>query len=161
MGLIPSNIVKNKRSQFQKFIDITPNSTETWKVIGIGITEANVDYNPQVNTEKWIIEDNARSDHESNQKQISITQRCYKNDPEFEFIEKGRDKLNYASHILEIDTWNGNEGNYPAKKSDCLITVTSYSGEQIEYTVYFNGDPIEGTCTLTGGEPSFTSSTSL
>lgn len=161
MGLIPSNIEKNKRSQFQKFIDITPSSTETWKVIGIGITEANVEYNPQVNTEKWIIEDTARSDHESNQKQIAITQRCYKNDPEFEFIEKGRDQLNYISHILEIDTWNGNEGSYPAKKSDCLITVTSYSGEQIEYTIYFNGDPIDGTCTLSDGVPSFTATTSL
>ena len=161
MGLIPSNIEKNKRSQFQKFIDITPNSTETWKVIGIGITEANIEYNPQVNTEKWIIEDTARSDHESNQKQIAVTQRCYKNDPEFEFIEKGRDQLNYVSHILEIDTWNGNDGSYPAKKSDCLITVTSYSGEQIEYTIYFNGDPVDGTCTLSDGVPSFTATVSL
>lgn len=161
MGLIPSNIEKNKRSQFQKFLDITPSSTETWKVIGIGITEANVDYNPQVNTEKWIIEDTARSDHESNQKQISITQRCYKNDPEFEFIEAGRDKLNYMSHILEIDTWNGNGGSYPAKKSDCLITITSYSGEQIEYTIYFNGDPTDGTVTMAGSVPTFTPTASL
>jgi len=161
MGLIPSDIVKNKRSQYQKFLDITPSSTATWKVIGIGITEANVDFNPQVNTEKWIIEDTARSDHESNQKQISVTQRCYKGDPEFEFINSGRDKLNYTSHILEIDTWNGTNGSYPAKKSDCLLTVTSYSGEQIEYTIYFNGDPIDGTASISDGEPSFTATTSL
>lgn len=161
MGLIPNNIVKNKRSQFQKFLDITPSSTASWKVIGIGITEANIDYNPQVNTEKWIIEDTARSDHESNQKQISVTQRCYKNDPEFEFIEAGRDKLNYTSHILEIDTWSGTNGSYPAKKSDCLITVTSYSGEQIEYTIYFNGDPVDGTASISDGEPTFTETTSL
>ncbi len=161
MGLIPSDIVKNKRNQYQKFLDITPSSTATWKVIGIGITEANVDFNPQVNTEKWIIEDTARSDHESNQKQISVTQRCYKNDPEFEFINAGRDKLNYVSHILEIDTWDGTSGSYPAKKSDCLITVTSYSGEQIEYTIYFNGDPIDGTASISDGEPTFTPTASL
>ena len=161
MALIPSDIEKNKRSQYQKFLDITPSSTASWKVIGIGITEANVDYNPQVNTEKWIIEDTARSDHESNEKQLSVTQRCYKNDPEFEFIEAGRDKLNYTSHILEIDTWNGNNGNYPTKKSDCLITITSYSGEVIEYTIYFNGDPIEGTSTIADGVPTFTPTTSL
>lgn len=161
MGLVPSDIVKNKRSQYQKFLDITPSSTATWKVIGIGITEANVDFNPQVNTEKWIIEDTARSDHEANQKQISVTQRCYKNDPEFEFINAGRDKLNYTSHILEIDTWNGSEGSYPAKESDCLITITSYSGEQIEYTIYFNGDPTEGTASISDGEPTFTPTASL
>lgn len=108
-----------------------------------GISEASVDYNPQVDTEKWIIEDTARSDHSSNQKQLSVTQRCYKGDPEFEFVNAGRDKLNYTSHILEADTWTGEEGSYPAKYSDCLITVTSYSGEEIQYTIYFNGDPIE------------------
>lgn len=143
MALIPSDITKIKRSQYQKFLDTTPNSTATWKVIGIGISEANVDYGAQVDTEKWIIEDTARNDHTSNQKQLSVTQKCYKGDLEFEFINAGRDKLNYTSHILEIDTWGGSTGNYPAKKSDCLITVDSYSGEQIEYTIYFNGDPVE------------------
>ena len=161
MALIPSNIEKNKRSQYQKFLDTTPSSTATWKIIGIGITEANVDYNPQVDTEKWIIEDTARSDHSSNQKQMSVTQKCYKNDPEFTFINAGRDKLNYTSHILEIDTWNGSEGSYPAKKSDCLITITSYSGEEIQYTIYFNGDPVEGTASIADGVPSFSPSASL
>lgn len=161
MALIPSDITKIKRSQYQKFLDTTPGSTATWKVIGIGISEANVDYGAQVDTEKWIIEDTARNDHTSNQKQLSVTQKCYKNDPEFEFINSGRDKLNYTSHILEIDTWGGSTGNYPAKKSDCLITVTSYSGEQIEYTIYFNGDPVEGTASIANGVPTFTPSASI
>lgn len=161
MALIPSDITKIKRSQYQKFLDITPSSTATWKVVGIGVNEASVEYNAQVDTEKWIIEDTARSDHSSNQKQLSVTQRCYKGDPEFEFINSGRDKLNYVSHVLEIDKWNGTEGSYPAKKSDCLITIDSYSGEEIEYTIYFNGDPIEGTASIADGVPTFTPSASL
>lgn len=161
MALIPSNIEKIKRSQYQKFLDITPASSASWKVIGIGISEASVEFNPQVDTEQWIIEDTARNDHSGNQKQLSVTQKCYKNDPEFEFINAGRDKLNYVSHVLEIDTWGGSQGSYPAKKSDCLITVTSYSGEEIEYTIYFNGDPVDGTATITDGVPSFTQATSL
>lgn len=161
MALIPSDIVKNKRSQYQKFLDTTPSSTATWKVLGIGITEANVEFNPQVDTEQWIIEDSARNDHTGNQKQISVTQKCYKGDPEFEFINAGRDQLNYTSHILEIDTWNGSNGSYPAKKSDCLITVTSYSGAEIEYTIYFNGNPTVGTASISDGVPSFSASTSL
>ena len=156
MALIPSDIRKNKRSQYQKFLDTTPSATSTWKIIGIGISEAAVEFNPQVDTEQWIIEDSARNDHTSNQKQLSVTQKCYKGDPEFEFVEQGRDKLNYTSHILEIDTWNGTSSSYPAKKSDCLITVTSYSGEEIEYTIYFNGDPIVGTATIADGVPTFT-----
>lgn len=161
MALIPSTIEKNKRSQYQKFLDTTPSSSATWKVIGIGISEASVEYNPQVDTEQWIIEDSARNDHTGNQKQLSVTQKCYKGDPEFEFINNGRDVLNYTTHILEIDTWNGTGSSYPAKKSDCLITVTSYSGEEIEYTIYFNGDPTLGTATIADGVPSFIESTSL
>ena len=161
MALVPSDIEKIKRSQYQKFLDTTPSSTATWKVLGIGVSEASVDFGPQVDTEQWIIEDTARNDHSGNQKQLSVTQRCYKNDPEFEFINAGRDKLNYTSHILEIDTWGGSNGSYPAKKSDCLITVTSYSGEEIEYTIYFNGDPEEGTASIADGVPTFTPTTSL
>lgn len=161
MGLVPADIEKIKRSQFLKYLDVTPTTTYTWNVIGVGITEANIEYSPEVETEKWIIEDTARSEHTSNQKQISLTQRCYKNDPEFEYINSCRDKLNNISHILEIDTWNGTGGSYPAKLSDCLIAVDSYSGEEIEYTIYFNGDPKEGTATIANGTPTFTASTSL
>ncbi len=161
MALVPSNIEKIKRSQYLKFLDTTPSSTATWNVIGIGVNEASVEFGAEVETEKWIIEDTARSDHTGNQKQLSVTQRCYKNDPEFEFINAGRDKLNYVSHILEIDTWSGTSGSYPAKKSDCLITIDSYSGEEIEYTIYFNGDPIDGTCAIADGVPTFTETASL
>ena len=161
MALIPSDIEKNKRSQYQKFLDITPSSSASWKVIGIGISEASVEFNPQIETEQWIIEDTARNDHTGNQKQLSVTQRCYKGDPEFEFVNAGRDKLNYVSHILEIDTWDGNNGSYPAKKSDCLIAVTSYSGEEIEYTIYFNGNPTDGSATISDGVPTFSPNTSL
>ena len=102
-----------------------------------------ISFNPQVDTEKWIIEDNARNDHTSNQKQTSVTQKCYKNDPTFEFVAEGRDQLNYKTHMLDIDVWNGSTGSYPAKMSDAIITITSYSGEEIEFDIYYDGDPVE------------------
>ena len=162
LAVIPGDIEKIKSSQYLRFLDTTPSSTATWKVVGIGVTEASTAYNPQVDTEQWIIEDTARSNHSSNQKQLSVTQKCYKTDDVFEFINDGRDKLNYTAHVLEIDTWDEtSSGNYAAKKSDCLITVNSYSGDEIEYTLYFNGDPVTGTATIASGVPSFTPSVSI
>ena len=158
---IPGNIEKIKRSQFLTYLDTTPTSTPTYAILGVGIDEYSTSYNPQVGTEKWIIEDNARNDHTSNQKQGSVTQRCYKNDPCFEFIAQGRDKLNYVTKILDIDTWGGTSGAYPAKLSNGLITVTSYSGEEIEYDLYYNGDPVEGTVSIADGVPTFTPNVSL
>ena len=157
--MIPDNIEKVKRSQFLTFLDTTPSGdNRTWAVLGIGITEYGIAYNPQVDTEKWIIEDNARNDHSSNQKQGSVTQKIHKNDPCFEFIYAGMDKLNYKSHVLDIDRWNGSSNTYPAKMSDVIITVTNYMGEnaEIEYNIYYDGDAQEGTVTIANGVPTFT-----
>lgn len=161
LAVIPDSIEKIKRSQFLTYLDTTPSgNSRTWAIIGVGVDEYSQAFNPQVDTEKWIIEDNARNDHTSNQKQGSVTQKCYKNDPAFEFVANGRDKLNYKTHILDIDTWNGTGSGtsvtYPAKQSDGLVAVTSYSGEEIEYDLYYDGDPTEGTVTISDGVPTFT-----
>lgn len=162
--LVPTGIEKINRSQFLTYLNTTPNSSSaTWKILGVGITEFAISYNPQVDTEKWIIEDNARTDHSSNQKQGSVTQKCYKNDPLFEFVQAGRDELNYKTQILDIDMWNGNGSSYPAKLTDGIITITSYMGEnaEIEYDLYYDGDAVEGTVTIADGVPTFTPSVSL
>ena len=126
-------IEKVNRSQFVTFLDTKPGGEEpTWSILGIGITDYGIAYNPQVDTEKWIIEDNARNDHTSNQKQGSVSQK--------------------------IDRWNGTEESYPAKMSDCLITVTQFMNEDavIEYDLYYNGEPVEGKVTFAAGVPKFT-----
>ena len=159
LAVIPENIEKIKRSQFITYIDTTPSgNSRAWAVLGVGVNEYAVSYNPQVDTEKWIVEDNARNDHTSNQKQGSVTQKCYKNDPEFEFIAQGRDQLNYKTKVLDVDTWSGSTGSYAAKQSDAIITVTSYSGEEIEYDIYYDGDPVNGTVAIADGVPTFTPS---
>ena len=162
--MIPDSIEKINRSQWLTYLDITPNgTTRTWKVLGIGITDYSVDYNPQVDTEKWIIEDNARSDHSANEKQGSVTQKTYKGDDLFEFVADGRDQLNYKTKILDIDRWNGTGSSYPAKMSEGKIVITSILGEnsEIEYDIYYDGDVIEGSVTIADGVPTFTPTTSL
>ena len=161
---VPSGIEKVNRSQFLTYLDVTPSgSNPSWKILGVGITDYGISYNPQVDTEKWIIEDNARNDHTSNQKQGSVEQNIYKGDPCFEFAANGRDKLNYATHILDIDRWNGSNGSYPAKMSDGILVVTEALGENetLSYDLYYNGDIIEGTVTFSGNVATFTPTTSL
>ena len=161
---VPSGIEKVKRSQFLTYLDITPDSlSETWAILGVGITDYGVSYNPQVETEKWIIEDNARNDHTSNQKQASVEQKIYKGDPCFEFAQAGRDELNYKTHILDIDRWNGNNGVYPATYSDGLLAITEILGEDatLSYDLYYDGDIIKGTVSYVDNKPVFTPSESL
>jgi hypothetical protein len=162
--MIPENIEKIERNQVLTYLDTSPTgSTRNWEILGIGITEYGIAYNPQVDTEKWIIEKNARTDHSSNQKQGSVSQTAYKNDPIFEFVNQGRDKLNYKTNILDIDMWNGTNGTYPATMSEGKIVVTNYMGENatIEYDLYYEGDITEGTVTISDGVPTFTPTVSL
>lgn len=160
LGVIPDNIQKIDRDDaLVTWLDTTPSTnTPTWALLGIGITAYGIAFNPQVDTEKWIVEKNARTDHSSNQKQGDITQKMYKNDPCYEFAKAGMDKTNYVTHILDVDGAYGTAGSYPAKMSDGLLTVTNYGGEnaEIEYSLYYNGDPIEGTVTIENGVPTFT-----
>ena len=163
-SLVPSGIEKVNRSQFLTYLDTTPSATNpTWAILGVGITEYGVSYNPQVDTEKWIIEDNARNDHTSNQKQGSVEQKIYKGDPCFEFAAAGRDQLNYKTRILDIDRWNGTNSTYPAKMSDGKLVVTEAMGENatLSYDLYYDGDVVEGTVTIADGVPTFTPNTSL
>jgi len=170
MSLIPEGIKKIDRDEgLLTALDITPDSTATYKVLGIGVTDYGISYNPQLDSEKWIIEKNARQVHSSNEKQGSVTQTAYKGDGVFEFVADGRDKLNYKTHILDIDVFDGTTvGNVitaPAKVSDGLIAITQWMSDeaQVEYDLYYVGDPKEGTATvnLSIGEITFTESTSL
>ena len=157
---VPDGITKVNRSQFLTYLDTTPaTSSPTWKILGVGITDYAISFNPQVDTEKWIIEDNARNDHTSNQKQSSVEQKIYKGDPCFEFAYAGVDKLNYKTHILDIDRWNGTDSTYPAKMSNALLVVTQNMGENavLSYDLYYDGDPVEGSVSFdaTTGVPTF------
>ena len=170
MSLIPNDIKKIDRDDgLLTFLDVTPNSTATYKVLGVGITDYGIAYNPQVDSEKWIIEKNARQVHSSNEKQGSVTQTAYKGDPVFEFVADGRDQLNYTTHILDVDVWDGTTvGNVvtaPAKLSDGMIAVTQWMTDtaSCEFDLYYVGDGQVGTAqvNLSTGEVSFTATTSL
>lgn len=159
---IPENIEKIDRDTVMKFLDTKPDTnTPVWALEGIGVTDLGIEFNPQVNSEKWVIEKNSRNDHESNQKQSAVSKKCYKNDPVFEFVHSCMDKLNCKTHILDVEFWNETEeGKYAAKMSDGKIVITKYMADEavIEYDLYYEGDPIEGTVSMAAGVPTFTPS---
>lgn len=161
------DISKIKRSQIATFIDTTPSTTATYKLLGVGVTEYAIAYNPQTTTEKWIIHDNANTTHDGNQKQGAVSQKAYKGDEVFEYIASLRDKFgsDVKTTVLDVDMWDATGSttiSYAAKKSDVTIIITSYGGEDasIEYTIYYDGDPVEGTVTIADGVPTFTPSVS-
>lgn len=154
-----------KRTQFMTYLDMTPKlATPDWALLGQGVNSFAIAYNPQISTEKYIINDNATSSHDSNQKQGDVTQKIYKDDPCYEYMNTRRDKVgaDVEGHVLDIDILHGKDTSgamiYPAEMSDCITPVTSHLGEDavIEYSIHYNGDPIVGTVVIIDGKPVFT-----
>lgn len=158
---------KVTREQIASYLDITPNqSTPSWEIIGVGITDYGQSLNPQVETEKWIINKNATSSLESYQIQGEVSQKCYFGDPVYDFVNNLRRHASVGdvanSKILDIDLYDsevsGETTTYKATQYDCLVAVTNYAkGETpvIEYTIYYNGDPKVGTVTIADKKPTF------
>lgn len=163
---MPDTYTKIKRSQIATFIDTTPNSTATYKILGVGISSYGISYNPQTEQTQWIIHDNASTTITGNQKSGDVEQRMYKGDPCFEFVNGLRDKIGgeLETTAIDVDMWDANNSTYKAKKQNVTIAVTGYGGDTnatINYTLYYNGDPIEGTVTISDGVPTFSPSVSL
>jgi len=165
MAVTIPDITKMDRDEFLTYLDVTPNAlTNDFEVLGIGVTDYGISYNPQVDQQKWIIEKNARNVHRSNQKQGSVSQTIYKGDPCFDFVKDARDTTNYKTNILDIDIFDGTGNSYPATLSEGLITITQFMNEDavIEYDLYYNGDAKKGSVTFDqDGKPVFTENASL
>lgn len=158
-----SELERITEDQFVRFINTTPSGqTPTWALVA-AVEEggAGIDYNPNIDRLKLIVNKNASSNHTSNDKQMSVTYLAYKGDPCFAFAEAGRDKLNYKTQMLEVDLWNEDNGQYASKINNATLAVTSYHGDTIEFDVYADGDPTEGKTTITNNAPVFTPTVSL
>lgn len=150
---------KMNRDEWVTYLDTTPDTEPTFTILGVGVTEMSEEYNPSVESEKWIIERNSRHIHESNEKTSDVEQSIYTNDPCYKFVFKGRGKLNYKTKILDIDMTQKSEtgDKYYAELSDGLLAVSSHLGENasISYTLYWEGDPKIGYVTIASGKPTF------
>lgn len=158
-----STYTRITEDQFVRFIDTTPNATNpTWALVA-AVEEggAGIDYNPNIDRLKLIVNQNATSNHTSNDKQMSVTYLAYKGDPCFAFVNAGRDQLNYKTRLLEVDLWDETGGSYSAKMSEATIGITSYHGDTIEFDVYADGDATDGTVTVTNQTPTFVPAISL
>ena len=163
MDFDTTGMEKVLESQFVRFIDTTPSATNpTWKLIGpVETGNAQIEYNAEIERAKWIVDKSARTNHKSNDKQMSVPLQAYKGDPVFAFVNSGRDQLNYTTHILEVDLWNKTGSYYAAKQSDATIEIVNYNGDMLEFNLYFDGDPTDGKISLSGQVPTFVPNTSL
>lgn len=163
---------KIKRPLIAHFLDTSQAetySTAEWARVGVNVTDASVEYNPQTETEQDIVSNSATTDVTGYQPTMPVSQKCTKGDPVFDFITKLRraratmgDSHTWA---LNVDLWDVTEANkYAAEVQEVAIQVDTYGGAGgeapvQEYTINYVGDPIPGKVTMAGGVPTFTADT--
>lgn len=145
-----------KRSSFLMFINTTPKEAAgAYALIGDGVTELSIAYNPQTNTEQYIHQDTANTDMTGYQPNAPVTSQVVKNDQAFEFINDMRKRLPIGSDahtdVVMVDVFEpATGGAYPAIKQPVSIQIDSYGGAasdplSIGYTINWRGNGTPGT----------------
>lgn len=159
--------IKVKRSEFATFLNTAPSaSSPVWSRFGKGVTGQSVSYNPTVNSEQYIDEDNATSSVDAYAPVINTPQTAYKNDAVFEFVDNLRRTRaigdDAVTDVLMVYIYaKGEDGSYPAEKQSASISITDFGGEagnplNITYDIGFVGDPVQGNVTIANGVATFT-----
>lgn len=159
--------VKLKRSEFAMFLNTKPSDgTPSYARCGKGITSQSIAYNPTVNTEQYVDEDNATSSVDAYAPTVNTPQTAYKNDEVFEFVDNLRRTRAIGdaalTDVLLVYIYAKTaEGTYPAEKQNVSISVTDFGGDagnplSITYDIGFVGDPVLGTVTISEGKATFT-----
>lgn len=160
---------KIKRPLIAHFLDTSQAeaySAAEWARVGVNVTDASVEYNPQTETEQDIVSNSASTDVTGYQPTMPVSQKCTKGDPVFDFITKlrrARATMGDAhTWALNVDLWDvTEETKYAAEVQEVTIQVDTYGGAGgeapvQEYTINYVGDPIPGKVTMAGGVPTFT-----
>lgn len=168
---------KIKRPLIAHFLDTSKSATyedAEWSRIGVNVTEASTEYNPQSETSQDIISDSASTEITGYQPTMPVSQQCTKGDPVFELVTELRRKratlAESNSWLLNVDLWDvtGEDASatYKAEVQKVSIQVDTYGGAGgeapvQEYTLNFIGDPIPGTVKITSGDPVFTADSAV
>lgn len=146
---------KVKRSKFATFLNTGTGSTETWSLVGDGVTSMTVSYNPQTSDETYIHQDSGTTDVESYKPTSAVPMTAMQGDPVFDFVDNLRRKRAVLDEartsvclVYLYDEASG--GAYPAEKNTCSIQIDDFGGEGggsnvINFTINFVGDGVSGT----------------
>lgn len=152
------------------FLNIEPSgSSESWALVGNGMTTGSYTYEATETSETYIVDDNATTTVDSYALSLDGEMKCIFGDEVFDFINELRRKLatgtDAETSVLLIDKYDVSETNkFKAQKFACSISISSYGGDggatpTIGFKINVNGDPVNGTVTIADGVPTFTEDT--
>lgn len=146
---------KVMRSKLAIFLDTSANAeTPVWSLIGDGVTEQTIAYNPQTSEEIYVHQDTGTTDVESYKPNIPTPMTAIKGDPVFDYVDGlrksraiGTDARTKVCIVYLYET--ASTGKYPAEQNECSIQIDDFGGAggesaKINFTINLIGDPVAG-----------------
>jgi hypothetical protein len=143
------------RTSFMTFLDTTPTSTATYKLVGEGIEDASLEFNPKTVTKQYINQSSPTTSLVSFDPKFPAKMECKKNDPVYDYVvglakafKTGTDVLSNVVYCWYDDT--PTLGEYPAVKFSCAVVAQKYGGKSdennaFEYEIVGRGTRVLGT----------------
>lgn len=149
------------------FLNIEPSgSSESWALVGNGMTTGSYSYEATETSETYIINENATTTVDSYAVSLDGEMKCIYGDQVYDYINGLRYNLatgtDAETTVLLIDKYDADDdGSFKAQKFNCSISISSYGGDggatpSIGFKINVNGDPTQGTATIASGVPTFT-----
>ncbi len=146
---------KIKRSLIAAFLNTGTSAIPTWSLIGDGVTEQTIAYNPQTSDETYINQDSGSTDVESYKPNIPTPMTAIKGDEVFEFVDEIRKKrkvlADARTEICIVYLYEAPIGGaYEAEKNICSVQIDDFGGPggesaKLNFTLNLIGDPVLGT----------------
>ena len=148
---------KIKRSQFAVFLNTTPGGeAATWALVGDGVTEMSIAYNPQTSEVTYINQSSAgATDVESYRPTIETPMTALAGDEVFEYVDGLRVARSVLSDcvtecLLVYLYKDAVSGAYPAEKNTCAVQIDEFGGAggestKLNFTLNLQGDAVQGT----------------
>lgn len=147
--------VKTKRSEFKSFLNIVPGGTASYKLLGDGIVNGVINYNPNITTEQYIHEDSASASVDSYAPSMPVEATYKKGDLALDYIETLRKARSVGTAAVTdvVNVWlfeTATLGEYPAEKQSVAISFETFGeaggvSNKISFTLNYIGDPVLGT----------------
>lgn len=145
---------KIRRSRFAVFLNTAPAAAEpNWALIGDGVSEMSVTYNPQTSEEVYINQDSGTTDVESYKPTIATPMTAIKGDEVFDFVDGLRQKravlTDCVTECLLVYMYCAAEGGYAAEKNACAVQIDDFGGAggesaKLNFTLLLQGDAQSG-----------------
>ena len=146
---------KIKRTEFATFMNVTPSATASYELLGRGMETGEVDYGPETEESPDITMDTIPTDLVAYKPKMSLEGKAIVGNACFDYIDglrRNRAVLDNAKTDI-VNVWlymPETTGSWPAEKQSVIIAIDKFGGDggktsNIGYTLYYAGDPIQGT----------------